>query len=75
MWKTGGPVFPLKRGLVAGRTSDHKNKNADICCGDPNREKSKEKEAELIASMFKTLLQTAIGHLRLSDLVVYKRGI
>ena len=24
MWKTGGPVFPLKRGLVAGRASDRK---------------------------------------------------
>ena len=24
LWKTGGPVFPLKRGLVAGRTSDRK---------------------------------------------------
>ena len=28
MWKTGGPVFPLKRGLVAGRASDRKNKKA-----------------------------------------------
>ena len=28
MWKTDGPVFPLKRGLVAGRASDRKNKNA-----------------------------------------------
>ena len=26
MWKTGGPVFPLKRGLMAGRASDRKNK-------------------------------------------------
>ena len=25
-WKTGGPVFPPKRGLVARRASDRKNK-------------------------------------------------
>ena len=24
MWKTGGPVFPQNRGLVAGRASDRK---------------------------------------------------
>ena len=24
MWKTGGPVFPPKRGLVAGRASDRR---------------------------------------------------
>ena len=24
MWKTGGPVFPLKRGLMSGRASDPK---------------------------------------------------
>ena len=24
VWKIGGPVFPLKRGLVAGRASDRK---------------------------------------------------
>ena len=38
MWKTGGPVFLLKRKLVAGRATDHKYKvpgNADCCCGDP----------------------------------------
>ena len=38
MWKTGGPVFPSKKELVAGRASDRKTipcyKNADICCGD-----------------------------------------
>ena len=28
MWKTGGPVFPLNRWLVAGKASDRKNKNA-----------------------------------------------
>ena len=31
MWKAGGPVFPPKRGLVAGRASDCKNK---MSCND-----------------------------------------
>ena len=42
MWKTGGPVFPPKRRLVAGKPSDRKNKNVMskqcrseiICAGD-----------------------------------------
>ena len=53
MWKTGGPVFPLKRGLVAGRATDRKNENAMLqkcrisAVATPNREKPKEKEEKL----------------------------
>ena len=37
MWQTGGPVFPPKGRLTAGRASDRRNKmpgNAGYCCGD-----------------------------------------
>ena len=58
MWKTGGPVFPLKRGLVAGRASDRKNKNAMSkkcrlsAVATPNQEKPKEKEKEEVNGDF-----------------------
>ena len=48
MWETGGPVFPLKKVLVAGRACDRKpkpcNKNADqklSAVATPNWEKLK----------------------------------
>ena len=57
MWKTGGPVFPLNRGLVAGRASDRKTNAMSEKCryllwrpliGNKPKEKEEEEEVAQI---------------------------
>ena len=51
LWKTGGPVFLRKRGLVARRASNCKTKTIlykyrSFAVATPNREKLKDKKVE-----------------------------
>ena len=53
MWKTGGPVFPPNRGLVAERASDRKkqmpcNKMQISAVATPNRNEPKDKKEEVM---------------------------
>ena len=52
MWKTGGPVFPPKRVLVAQRASDSKKKCRLSAVATPNREKAKKRRTCLMLQNF-----------------------